>query len=118
MAKIIDDTPKPTAKQRMQNIWDGVQGGQVWSSIFRPGSIFRKGYNSATLPTRRCSTARLSQHSARKRGLSRRRAWSQARSSSSMARRGIVPATAVASAMRAVGVGSAARASSKTARAS
>src|SRR5690606_23128640 len=47
MAKIIDDTPKPTTKQRMQNMWDGVQGGQVWSSIFRPGSIFRKGYTDS-----------------------------------------------------------------------
>ena len=47
MAKIIDDTPKPTMKDRVQKVVDGVQGGQVWSSIFRPGSIFRKGYSDS-----------------------------------------------------------------------
>jgi hypothetical protein len=47
MAKIIDDTPKPTMKDRAQKVVDGVQGGQVWSSIFRPGSIFRKGYSDS-----------------------------------------------------------------------
>ena len=47
MAKIIDDTPKPTMKDRAQKVADGVQGGQVWSSIFRPGSIFRKGYSDS-----------------------------------------------------------------------
>ena len=47
MAKIIDDTPKPTMKDRAQKAVDGVQGGQVWSSIFRPGSIFRKGYSDS-----------------------------------------------------------------------
>jgi quinol-cytochrome oxidoreductase complex cytochrome b subunit len=47
MAKIIDDTPKPTMKDRAQKMVDGVQGGQVWSSIFRPGSIFRKGYSDS-----------------------------------------------------------------------
>ena len=26
---------------------DGVQGSQAWSSIFRPGSIFRKGYTDS-----------------------------------------------------------------------
>ncbi len=26
---------------------DRIQGGQVWSSIFRPGSIFRKGYSDS-----------------------------------------------------------------------
>ena len=47
MAKIIDDTPKPTIKDRAQQAADSVQGGQVWSSIFRPGSIFRKGYSDS-----------------------------------------------------------------------
>ncbi len=47
MAKIIDETPKPTAKERAQQAVDGVHGGQVWSSIFRPGSIFRKGYSDS-----------------------------------------------------------------------
>ena len=29
MAKIIDDTPKPTMKDRVQQTVDSVQGGQV-----------------------------------------------------------------------------------------
>ncbi|MEC7666700.1 MAG: cytochrome b N-terminal domain-containing protein, partial [Actinomycetota bacterium] len=47
MAKIIDETPRPTAKERVQQTVDSVQGSQVWSSIFRPGSIFRKGYTDS-----------------------------------------------------------------------
>jgi hypothetical protein len=47
MAKIIDEQPRPSAKERTQKAWDNVQGGQVWSSIFRPGSIFRKGYTDS-----------------------------------------------------------------------
>ena len=46
MAKIIDDQPQPTMKDRAQKVADGVQGGQAWS-IFRPGSIFRKGYSDS-----------------------------------------------------------------------
>ena len=33
--------------QRLSETWSKVQGGQVWSSIFRPGSIFRKGYTDS-----------------------------------------------------------------------
>src|SRR5689334_16346907 len=29
---------------RASDTWSNLQGGQVWTSIFRPGSIFRKGY--------------------------------------------------------------------------
>ena len=47
MAKIIDDTPRPTVKDRLNKTVDGVQGSQAWSSIFRPGSIFRKGYTDS-----------------------------------------------------------------------
>ena len=47
MAKTIDDQPKPTAKERINKLVDSVQGSQAWSSIFRPGSIFRKGYTDS-----------------------------------------------------------------------
>ena len=47
MAKIIDETPRPTAKERFQQTVDSVQGSQAWASIFRPGSIFRKGYTDS-----------------------------------------------------------------------
>ena len=49
MAKIIDDTTRPTIKDRLNKTVDGVQGSQAWSSIFRPGSIFRKGYTDSTI---------------------------------------------------------------------
>ena len=42
MAKVIDN-PRPTAKERLNKTIDSVQGSQAWNSIFRPGSIFRKG---------------------------------------------------------------------------
>ncbi|NCY17748.1 MAG: DUF4405 domain-containing protein, partial [Actinobacteria bacterium] len=34
-------------KDRVNKTVDGVQGSQAWSSIFRPGSIFRKGYTDS-----------------------------------------------------------------------
>src|SRR4051812_6416550 len=34
-------------KDRLNKTMDGVQGSQAWSSIFRPGSIFRKGYTDS-----------------------------------------------------------------------
>ena len=46
MAKVIDD-PRPTAKERLNQTVENVQGSQAWSSIFRPGSIFRKGYTDS-----------------------------------------------------------------------
>jgi quinol-cytochrome oxidoreductase complex cytochrome b subunit len=47
MAKIIDDKPRPTVKDRVNSGVGAVQGSQAWSSIFRPGSIFRKGYTDS-----------------------------------------------------------------------
>ena len=46
MAKVIDN-PRPTAKERLNKTIDSVQGSQAWNSIFRPGSIFRKGYTDS-----------------------------------------------------------------------
>ena len=47
MAKIINDKPRPTVKDRVNTAVGDVQGSQAWSSIFRPGSIFRKGYTDS-----------------------------------------------------------------------
>src|SRR6201985_3281540 len=47
MATNIDDQPRPTVKARAAKAADGVQGSQAWSSVFRPGSIFRKGYTDS-----------------------------------------------------------------------
>jgi hypothetical protein len=33
--------------QKWNDLKDNVQGSQAWSSIFRPGSIFRKGYSDS-----------------------------------------------------------------------
>src|SRR4051794_6786921 len=48
MATNIDEQPRPTVKDRVTKTVDGVQGSQAWSSIFRPGSIFRKGYTDSS----------------------------------------------------------------------
>ncbi|MGA0803872.1 MAG: hypothetical protein ACO3QU_03175, partial [Ilumatobacteraceae bacterium] len=47
MSSIVDETPRPTLKERFAKIGEQVQGSQAWSSIFRPGSIFRKGYTDS-----------------------------------------------------------------------
>ena len=47
MSKTIDDKPRPTVKDRLNSAVDATQGSQAWSSIFRPGSIFRKGYTDS-----------------------------------------------------------------------
>src|SRR6187200_3165499 len=47
MAKTIDERPRPTMTDRLSKTMDGVQGSQAWSSIFRPASIFRKGYTDS-----------------------------------------------------------------------
>ena len=47
MAKIIDQKTRPSAKERAAKFQGGVQGSQAWNSIFRPGSIFRKGYTDS-----------------------------------------------------------------------
>ncbi len=44
MSSIVEETPRLKLKERLAKVGEQVQGGQVWSSIFRPGSIFRKGY--------------------------------------------------------------------------
>ena len=42
---------KPPLSERMSqsasDLTDQVQGSQAWNSIFRPGSIFRKGYTDS-----------------------------------------------------------------------
>ena len=47
MAKTIDDQPTPTLKDRVSKVGEQMQGSQAWNSIFRPGSIFRKGYTDS-----------------------------------------------------------------------
>ncbi len=47
MANILDERPKTTMKDRLAKVWGGTQGSQAWNSIFRPGSIFRKGYTDS-----------------------------------------------------------------------
>src|SRR6185369_13090510 len=47
MANILDERPKVTLKDRLSKMWSGTQGSQAWNSIFRPGSIFRKGYTDS-----------------------------------------------------------------------
>src|SRR6059058_4628361 len=34
-------------QQRLLNARDWMQGSQFWTSVFRPGSIFRKGYQDS-----------------------------------------------------------------------
>jgi len=46
MAKVLDN-PRPTLKERAAKIGAQLQGSQAWNSIFRPGSIFRKGYTDS-----------------------------------------------------------------------
>ncbi|MFV0257020.1 MAG: selenite/tellurite reduction operon b-type cytochrome ExtP [Acidimicrobiales bacterium] len=49
MAKSIQD--KPTLAERLNGgasqLVDNVQSSQAWNSIFRPGSVFRKGYTDS-----------------------------------------------------------------------
>ena len=46
MAKTMDSRPAGRA-QKIAELTDKVQGSQAWNSIFRPGSIFRKGYTDS-----------------------------------------------------------------------
>jgi quinol-cytochrome oxidoreductase complex cytochrome b subunit len=43
--------PKVPLRERVETavrgLPDAIQGSQAWNSIFRPGSIFRKGYNDS-----------------------------------------------------------------------
>ena len=47
MARVIDEQPTLGIKDRLQTLSDQVKDSQVWNSIFRPGSIFRKGYSDS-----------------------------------------------------------------------
>ena len=47
MAKTIDDKPRKSMGERAAELNGKVQGSQAWNSIFRPGSIFRKGYTDS-----------------------------------------------------------------------
>ena len=47
MATDIEEQKKPLAERvqdQVAQLGDSIQGSQAWNSIFRPGSIFRKGY--------------------------------------------------------------------------
>jgi len=46
----VADDKKPAGQalqEQLGQLTDQVQGSQAWTSIFRPGSIFRKGYNDS-----------------------------------------------------------------------
>jgi hypothetical protein len=47
MAQMIEQKSRPTIKQRMTKLNESMQSSQAWNSIFRPGSIFRKGYSDS-----------------------------------------------------------------------
>ena len=49
MAKAMEKRPNrgQLVQEKVGQKLDDFQGGQVWSSIFRPGSIFRKGYTDS-----------------------------------------------------------------------
>ena len=50
MATTDDEVKKPLPQRiqdQMAQLTDQVQGSQAWNSIFRPGSIFRKGYTDS-----------------------------------------------------------------------
>ena len=47
MAKTMQGSPAQRAQESLTNLTDSVQGSQAWNSIFRPGSIFRKGYSDS-----------------------------------------------------------------------
>jgi quinol---cytochrome c reductase cytochrome b subunit, bacillus type len=49
LAKTMDQKPPlmDRAVSALKGLPDQVQGSQAWNSIFRPGSIFRKGYSDS-----------------------------------------------------------------------
>src|SRR5690606_1266958 len=49
VASTTEDKPSlgERLQKSMQGLPDTVQGSQAWNSIFRPGSIFRKGYTDS-----------------------------------------------------------------------
>ena len=38
---------RPSPGERLAEVGEKVRGSQAWASIFRPGSIFRKGYTDS-----------------------------------------------------------------------
>src|SRR5256885_15598906 len=42
-----DIKPRKSPGEMMTAFRDGLMGSQFWSSVFRPGSIFRKGYTDS-----------------------------------------------------------------------
>ena len=47
MALTLEEQPKLTPKERATKLNESLKGSQAWNSIFRPGSIFRKGYTDS-----------------------------------------------------------------------
>jgi len=50
MARRLDERPpkeRLTPGQAAKKQWDFIHGSQFWTSVFRPGSIFRKGYTDS-----------------------------------------------------------------------
>lgn len=47
MVQMLEQKSRPTVKQRVTKLNESMQGSQAWNSIFRPGSIFRKGYSDS-----------------------------------------------------------------------
>lgn len=49
MAKIAPEKTGgfPNPMKLVAGLWDKVRDGQVWKSIFRPGSVFQKGYQDS-----------------------------------------------------------------------
>ena len=47
MARTLEEKPRVSVKERLAKLGESVQGSQAWNSIFRPGSIFRKGYTDS-----------------------------------------------------------------------
>jgi quinol-cytochrome oxidoreductase complex cytochrome b subunit len=46
VAKTMDND-RPTAAEKLSKKVEGIQSSQGWNSVFRPGSIFRKGYSDS-----------------------------------------------------------------------
>jgi hypothetical protein len=47
VAKTMQDSKGGKAQAKMADVWEKTQGSQAWNAIFRPGSIFRKGYSDS-----------------------------------------------------------------------
>ena len=47
MAKTMGRPGESKLGKKVSELTDTVQGSQAWNSIFRPGSVFRKGYTDS-----------------------------------------------------------------------